>query len=114
MIKADAGVDGKARCPHRPGILQIESLVGGRCEAGVGNGITSHKEVAILTHAESTRVRCLDCCTGCGTRNGRITNTPIEVDHSGIRGLEDVIALRLPEVTKLEAVAPTEVSHKIR
>src|SRR6267142_2675689 len=114
MVQADPNIQSQSAVPDRPGILNIDSLICRFRGAGIGNGVAAGKEIAILTHTESASITRLDRVAGRGTGNRGISDAPMEVNFSGIRGLQDVVLLRLPEVAPLEAVASPKISDDIR
>src|SRR2546427_9010663 len=94
MIEPETRVDRQAARTNCPGILQIEGLVRGIREAGVGHLDAAGKEVAVLTLEEAARVGGLDSETGRGTRYRSVADAPVEIDNGRIGRLQHVIALQ--------------------
>ena len=114
VVQADADVQGKTAIAHGPGVLKVQSLVCRFRGACVGSRVTARVKVTVLTHAEPTSIACLDRVAGRGTGNRGVGDTPGQPNFSSVRCLQDVIALLLPEVSPLEAVAARKISGEIR
>ena len=93
VIEPQAGIYRQAARTDRPGILQIERLVGGICEARIGNVFAAGKEITVLPLAQPARVRGLDGGTSRGACFWSVIDAPNQIDDGSVRGHENIVPL---------------------